>query len=120
MAVVKLNLSGHENAKLAEQGFLFPGALHVDLADPELPNKVNDFLSPLVSSGDTVILALPGLAYLSAIVIATIHGLSGHFPQIQALVRTDEGFVPNPLGPLGLQDFRNDVARASRAGVVKL
>jgi hypothetical protein len=117
MAVVKLNLSGHDNPALKAQGFN-TYKLQVDLADPNLPNKVVEFLSPLVSSADVVHVALPGLSNLSAIVLAALHGLTGTMPSIQMLIRGDDGFIPGPL--LDLQSFRNDVARTTREGVVVL
>ena len=117
---IKLNLSGHENEHLTKLGFTFPGALHVDLADPELPNKVVEFLKKEcgLSSGDTVIIAPPGLAFLAVLTIAAIHGLTGTFPSIIPLIRSKEGFVPGEEIPL--QDFRNDIARSSRENIVEL
>lgn len=120
MAKVKLNLSGHANQSLDDLGFVFPGALHVDLTDPDLGAKVANFLSPLMGSGDQVLIALPGLSPLASIVLAVIHGLTGQFPQVQPLIRQADGsFVAG--NPLDLQSLRNDVARADhRQGVVKL
>ena len=110
MATVKINLSGHVNEDLAALGFEFHGALHVDLADPMLSVKVAEFLSPLMTSGDSVTLALPGLAPLSAIVLSITHGLTGQFPKMQPLLRTPEGtFVPGAV--VDLQDVRNVIAR---------
>ena len=111
MAIVKLNLSGHNNADLAELGYTFPGALHVDLADTDCAQKVAQFVGGLgIGSGDTVYLASPGLAPLALIVAATIHGISGQFPFIQPLVRQPDGtFVPGPV--LDLQALRNKTAR---------
>ena len=118
MAVIKLNLSGHANEHLDQMGFAFPGTLHVDLSDPELGQKLTNFLSPLMGSGDHVVVALPGLAPLAALVITIIHGLTGTFPTIQPLIRSDLGFVPGPQ--VDLQSLRNDVARVSRKDVVVL
>jgi len=74
MAIVKLNLSGHTNEHLDQMGFAFPGVLHVDLSDPDLGQKLTDFLAPLMTSGDQVVVALPGLAPLAALVLAIVHG----------------------------------------------
>jgi len=118
MAVIKLNLSGHANEHLDQMGFAFPGTLHVDLSDPELGQKLTNFLSPLMGSGDHVVVALPGLAPLAALVLTIIHGLTGSFPTVQPLVRGESGFVPGPQ--IDLQTLRNDVARASRKDVIIL
>jgi hypothetical protein len=118
MAVIKLNLSGHANEHLDQMGFAFPGTLHVDLSDPELGQKLTNFLSPLMGSGDHVVVALPGLAPLAALVLTIIHGLTGSFPTVQPLVRGESGFVPGPQ--IDLQTLRNDVARASRKDIIVL
>ena len=118
MAIVKLNLSGHANPELDKLGFVFPGVLHVDLADPELTVKLTNFLAPLMGSGDQVVVALPGLAPLAALVLVIIHGLTGNFPTIQPLVRGESGFVPGPQ--IDLQTLRNDVARTARKDVIVL
>lgn len=107
--MIKLNMSGHVNPALEEMGYINLG-LHVDLADPELPNKIAEILTRHISSGDTVTVSLPGLAPLAAIVLATIHGLSGHFPKVIALVRQSDGSF-QPCEPFDLQGLRNDVAR---------
>jgi len=118
MAVVKLNLSGHANAELDKLGFVFPGVLHVDLSDPGLTTKLTNFLSPLMNSGDQVVVALPGLSPLAALVLTIIHGLTGSFPVIQTLIRSDSGFIPGPQ--VDLQTLRNDIARASRKDIIVL
>ena len=118
MATIKLNLSGHVNAELEAMGFTFPGILHVDLSDPELTVKLTNFLTPLMGSGDQVVVALPGLAPLAALVLVIIHGLTGTFPVIQPLVRGESGFVPGPQ--IDLQTLRNDVARTARKDVIVL
>lgn len=116
--LIKLNLSGHQNAALAEMGFDFPGNLHVDLSDPKLAEKLTAFLTPLMGSGDTVHLAAPGLAPLAVLTITIIHGLTGHFPVLVPLVRGKEGFVP--AEPIRLEDIRNDVARVTREDTIVL
>jgi len=118
MATIKLNLSGHVNAELEAMGFTFPGVLHVDLSDPELATKLTNFLSPLMNSGDQVVIALPGLSPLAALVLTIIHGLTGSFPVIQTLIRSDSGFIPGPQ--VDLQTLRNDIARASRKDIIVL
>jgi hypothetical protein len=119
--IMKLNLSGHFNKTLEGQGFIFPGALHVDLQDPQLPEKVANFLGQIegLDGSEPVIVALPGLAPLAAIVLAVIHGMTGNFPIVQPLVRTDEGFVPGSV--MDLQGIRNDLVRAKhRANAIVL
>lgn len=119
MALVKLNLSGHANAHLEAAGFVFPGPLHVDVTDAALPAKVAAFLQQYISSGDQVTVALPGMTYLAAIAMTAIHGLSGQFPNVVALVRQDDGSFA-PAQPLDLQAFRNDVARPARQDAIIL
>jgi len=118
MAVVKLNLSGHANEHLDQMEFVFPGVLHVDLNDPGLTTKLTNFLSPLMNSGDQVVVALPGLSPLAALVLTIIHGLTGSFPTVQPLVRGESGFVPGPQ--MDLQDLRNNIARTARKDVIIL
>jgi len=114
----KLNLSGHENAKLKDLGFEFPGVLHVDLADPETPEKITAFLVKLgITSEDKVIVALPGLAPLAAIVITALHGLTGYFPDVQLMVKSESGFVPGLT--VDLNEVRTN-ARANRPGTISL
>jgi len=118
MAIVKLNLSGHANAELDQLGFVFPGVLHVDLADPDLGQKLTDFLAPLMGSGDQVVVALPGLSPLAALVLAIVHGLTGSFTVIQPLIRSGSEFIPG--SQIDLQALRNDVARTARKDVIIL
>ena len=117
---IKINLSGHFNEGLAEEGFTFPGALQVDLADPELVSKVSEWLDQNipVSSEDTVEIALPGLPILRDIVVAWLHGRTGAFPVTRCPRRTDNGFVFDQR--LDLQEIRNEIGRKSREGVVVL
>lgn len=121
MSIIKINLSGHDNQTLTDLGFKFVGALHVDLSQPDVSQKVATFVAGLnIGSGDTVYLAAPGLAPLALMVAATIHGLCGTFPFIQPLVRQADGtFQPGPI--VDLQGLRNDIARSGhRQDVVVL
>ena len=121
MATIKLNLSGHDNAELAELGFI-THKLHVDLADPNLCQKVAGFLADTcgVGSSDTVQLALPGLGALAVIVCTAVHGLTGQHGTIFPLVRNADGSF-SPAAPIDLQSFRNDLVRSKhREGVVIL
>jgi hypothetical protein len=121
MAHLKLNLSGHDNPHLNAEGFVFPGALHVNLADPELKTKLITFVVGLgVSSGDSVEVVLPGLAPLASRILVILHGLTGQFPFEVDLLRQEDGsFAPLPADDL--QAFRNDVARAQhRQGAIVL
>lgn len=119
MALIKLNLSGHENETLNAQGYIFPGALQVDLTDRNLPQKIVDFLSDYITSGDVVTCVLPGLAPLAVITLTAIHGITGTFPSCVTLIRGEHGFEPGEA--LNLQDFRNNVARSrGRSNVIEL
>lgn len=119
MAIVKLNLSGHDNQVLTDQGFACH-KLHVDLADPDLCQKVAQFLAPMIGSSDTVQVAMPGLGVLAVIVSVSIHALCGQHPTIIPMIRQQDGtFAPGQ--PIDLQSFRNDTVRANlRDGVVVL
>jgi len=114
---VKLNLSGHANAHLDAMGFINPGTLHVDLNDDQLVDKLIQFLKPLVGDHDQVVVALPGLAPLAALIVTILHGLTGNFPIIQPLVRSDNGFVPS--NPIDLNAVRQQ-ARCARTNTVVL
>ena len=94
MALIKLNLSEHSNSNLDELGYIFPGSLMVDLKDETLPQKIVEFLSNYITSGDRVQCTLPGLAPLAVIVTAAIHGITGTFPCVTMLKREETGFVP--------------------------
>jgi hypothetical protein len=121
MAILKINLSGHQNSVLEAEGYLFPGALQIDLNDEATPVKVAEFIANLgVGSGDVVHLALPGLSPLTYMATVILHGLTGSFPFVQVLVRQPDGqYVKGPL--IDGQLLRNDVARgALRQDVIKL
>lgn len=121
MTHLKFNLSGHQNQDLANLGFIFPGAIHCNLADDDVAQKVATFISTLnIGSGDTITIAAPGLSALTLMVCATIHGLTGSFPFLQLLVRQQDGsFVPGSI--VDLQSLRNNVARGGhRSDIVVL
>jgi hypothetical protein len=112
--MIKLNFS-HPNPILNEQGFV-NHQLHVDLADPELLNKLRDYLFPLVGDGsEELVIVPPGLAPLSVLVIVACHGLTGYFPQVISMVKGENGFIPLP--PTNLQEYRNSCVRISREGL---
>lgn len=117
--MIKLNLSGHANKHLDEMGFITPGSLHVDLADPNLPEKLIKFLGELIPpDGDQVQVVLPGLSPLAALVIAAIHGMTGSFPVVVPMIRQADGsFLPGE--GWDLQQIR-DAARQSRQGTIVL
>jgi hypothetical protein len=118
MALVKLNISGHENETLKARGYVTL-CLQVDLSDKELPQKIVSFLSDYITSGDVVTCVLPGLAPLAVISLTAIHGITGSFPSVVTLIRTKNGFEPGEA--LNLQDYRNNVARSKgRANVIEL
>lgn len=119
MKHLKLNLSGHRNPALEQAGFLWLGCLQVDLGDPELPQKISSFLAEYVDSGDRVTVALPGLSALSALIIASILGLSGQLPSIQTILRDEQGEFG--LGPVhDLNQLRTQVARRHRSDIIHL
>ena len=118
MALVKLNLSGHENEHLEKMGFEYPGAIQIDLEDHNWQQKVLTFIKPFVNSGDVVELVPPALGPLTVVVVTALHGLTGTFPKVVALKRSEQGFVP--CEPFDLQDFRNNACRTSRKNVVEL
>lgn len=121
MTVHKINLSGHYSEGLEQEGFTLPGALHVDLADADLNQKVCNWLEdnlPEISSGDTVEIAPPGLPRLRDVVIAWCHGKTGHFPVTVCPRKTEEGFVFDQR--VDMHSVRNDIARTSRKGIVEL
>lgn len=121
MAIVKINLSGHQNQDLADMGFVFPGALHIDLQDDDVAQKVATFVAGLgIGSGDTVTIAAPGLAPLALMVAATIHGLTGTFPFLVMLARQSDGTFA-VAQTLDLQELRNVTARGKeRQNIIKL
>lgn len=120
MSIVKLNLSGHKNQQLSEMGFA-DFSLHVNLADPDVAQKVAAFLAPLIGSGDTVHIAMPGLGALVAITTTAIHALCGSFPFMVTMIRNPDDGTFNPGPTIDLQAFRNDTVRANlRDGVVVL
>lgn len=121
MAILKINLSGHQSDELESQGFNFPGSLQVNPADSDLVAKVTSWLDATihVKSGDHLVLAAPGLPALRDIVCAWAHGRTGQFPSMVHSVReTDGSFTWGQ--PLDLQVLRNDIARAQRPGTIKL
>lgn len=110
----KLNFS-HANPILTEQDYSHH-QLHVDLADPELLNKIKDYLFPLVGDGsEEVIIVPPGLAPLSVLVVTAIHGLTGHFPKVVSMIKKESGFEPLPS--VDLQVYRNSCVRVHREGL---
>lgn len=113
---VKLNLSGHKNESLDQLGFLDVGAIHVNLADKELPKKVEKFLAEHIESKDTVEIALPGLSMLTALMITSIHGITGQFPVVVTLVR-QENKTYAAGESIDLQKVRDNM-RVARGAVV--
>jgi len=114
--MVRLNMSSHPNRHLADLGFvdLF---LQVDLADPQLPQKLRDILTNHIGDDSDVVLTPPGLAPLAVLTVTILHGITGSFPRIQTLVRGDGGFVPGPIWDLN--QIRTD-ARMQRQGMIAL
>lgn len=112
--MIKLNFS-HPNSILDAQGFV-NHQLHIDLADPELLTKLKDYLFPLVGDGtEEVVIVPPGLAPLSVLVVVAIHGMTGYFPQVIAMTKGENGFIPLP--PTNLQEYRNSCVRLARKGL---
>lgn len=121
---IKLNLSGHFNQSLADLGFNFPGSIQVDPTAPikDTASKMRDFLVGLgIGSGDHVTVAVPGMSSLAVITVTAIHGLTGQFPTLVALVRQSDGsFVATDNSILDLQNYRNDSVRINRENVISL
>ena len=121
MAILKINLSGHQNEDLTAKGFRFPGSLQVDLSQDDIVDRVVAWLDGNieVGSGDTVIAALPGLPLLRDVCQAWFHGRTGQFASTVTPIRQPDGTFS--FGePLDLQDLRNRVARSGRPGTVML
>jgi len=113
---VRLNLSGHPNQALTQQGFVdLP--LQVDLTDPALPGRLTQLLANHIGDDADVVVALPGLAPLAALVLAIVHGLTGSFPRVQTLVRDGAVWIPGPI--LDLNQVRTQ-ARTTRPGIIAL
>jgi len=71
----------------------------------------NGEISGLIQTGKFVV-CLPGHSQAAGIILAVLHGLSGHFPKIIYQVRTGDGFEPVD-NPISLQTTR-DTARLNR------
>ena len=119
---MKINLSGHKNDSLAELGFEFPGTIQMDMEKSYQENLVSitKFLVNLgLQSNTTVTIALPGMSILASMVIVSLHGITGQFPNIVTLIRNNEGqFVFGE--EVDLQTLRNDVCRSNREQVINL
>ena len=119
---MKLNLSGHFNQSLEDLGFTFPGTIQMDVTKSYEDNLVSitKFLTNLgVASNTVVTIALPGMSMLASMVIVSLHGLTGQFPNIVTLIRNNEGqFVFGE--EVDLQSLRNQICRSNRENVVNL
>lgn len=122
MNTKKLNLSGHFNKSLDEQGFEFHGTVQIDPEKPfgENLEAVTKYLQSLgVESNTVVTVAVPGMSVLATMVLVALHGLTGNFPIIATLVREANGeFVCKEQADL--QTLRNNVSRNLREKVVTL
>lgn len=121
MAILKVNLSGHQSEELEEQGFIFPGSLQVDPTDPGVDVKVLVWLDENIParSGDHIVIAAPGLPILRDLVMAWCHGMTGQFPSTVYAIRQWDGTF-SWRSPVDLQALRNECARAKRPGTIKL
>lgn len=119
---LKLNFSGHFNADLDSKGFVFPGTIQInpEKSFQENLESVTNFLkSQGVKSDSIVTVALPGMSVLATIVTVALHGLTGTFPQIAPLIRSESGeFVNKEV--VDLQTMRNHVCRNMREEVISL
>jgi hypothetical protein len=83
---------------------------NVDLTDPQavasVAQDIADAAEPHVSGG--VPIALPGMSVLAAHVLACIHGLVGHWPDIVWSCRIDGRFVWSDEFRADLHDVRTD------------
>lgn len=103
----------------------FPLQIPVDIAGSRNPNELETFvrefclkcinsdpeISGLVQVGKFVV-ALPGHSQAAAIILAVLHGVSGHFPKTIYQVRVNDGFEPID-GKMDLQTTR-DTSRLNR------
>ena len=122
MNAMKLNLSGHFNKSLDEQGFEFHGTVQINPEKPfgENLEAVTKYLQSLGVKSDTVVaVAVPGMSVLATMVLVALHGLTGNFPIVAPLVREASGeFVCKEEADL--QALRNHVSRNLREKVVTL
>jgi hypothetical protein len=119
---IKLNLSGHQNDTLNELGYVFPGTIQIspDIMYSTNLEKVVEFLKKQgIKSGDVVHIALPGMSMLTSMAIIAIHGLTGQFPFVIPLVRTESGRFEAGI-PADLQNLRNTIARGNRNNIIEL
>ena len=119
---MRINLSGHKNDSLEELGFEFPGTIQLDITKSYQENltSITRFLVNLgLQSNSNITIALPGMSILASMVIVSLHGITGQFPNIVTLIRNSDGqFVVGEQ--VDLQVLRNDVCRNNREQVVKL
>jgi len=119
MNVLKFNLCGHDNPLLTKEGFKYL-PIQADLADVNLEVKlVEFFIKQGVTSNSIVTIVQPGLAPLASSVLVVLHGLTGHFPKIQLVIRQEDGSYK--LGALkDMHDIRNKVARSKRPAMIAI
>ena len=120
--MLKLNLSGHFNQSLADNGFEFPGIIMLNPEKPYAENldSVTKFLISLGVESDTIVeCALPGMTLLCSMVMVSIHGLTGRFPNIAVTNRTPEGeFVYTETAYAS--HLRNEISRNQRPNLINL
>lgn len=119
---LKLNLSGHFNQSLAEQGFEFPGIIMIDAEKPYAENlaSVTSFLITLGVESNTIVeCALPGMTTLCSMVMVSIHGLTGQFPLITVTTRNAEGAFEY-VETVDATSLRNEISRKMRPGLINL
>lgn len=119
---LKLNLSGHFNKSLAEQGFEFPGIIMIDAEKPYAENlaSVTSFLIKLGVESNTIVeCALPGMTTLCSMVMVSIHGLTGQFPLITVTTRNAEGAFEY-VETVDATSLRNEISRKMRPGLINL
>jgi len=83
----------------------------LDLSTPEkaikgaksILNKIYTDYSTEVQRGDYEVI-LPGMSILTIISLTILHGISGHFPKIRYIYKTDDGFRVSER--LDLQNLR--------------
>lgn len=123
-----LNLSGHpikvgRNYTVVSVELQVPTEISASKTGADLKNYVAETMMQFLHApSNTNILGkvqtgrydvvLPGLTAAAAVILAVLHGISGHFPAILWQIRTEDGFEPI-LRAQALQPVREQ-ARAGR------
>jgi len=55
--------------------------------------KLDADLLERAKKGESLTIMLPGMGTAAAVVLATLHGITGHWPNVRYPVRTEQGFT---------------------------